>query len=161
MSSNGKRMNKVFSKPFLVSLFFTQNKWHQHGVFIHTLRVLYNVIKDKKFRFIMTALLHDIGKPFVAYKKDEEDIKFDEYSFTDHEEKSYQIIKNWFFISNYTKDMVRYHYLIRDIKKSQKEDMVRYANKIKIWNSLDEYLKKDLDEFLRYDDLGKGKKRRD
>ena len=155
-----KTNNNIFSKPFLVSLFFTQNKWHQHGVLVHTLRVLYNVLKAGDYKFIAAALLHDIGKPFVAFKKDEEDYEFNEYSFTDHEERSYQIIKNWFFISEYTKLIVRYHYLIRDIKKSKEEDLVRYAQKVDIWDSLDDELKEDLAVFLLYDDLGKGKKRR-
>jgi hypothetical protein len=155
-----KTNNKILSKPFLKSLFFTQNKYHQHGVLLHTLRVLYNVLKNKDYRFVAAALLHDIGKPSTAFKKDEEDIEFDEYSFTDHEERSYQIIKNWPFVSDFTKQIVRYHYLIRDIKKSKTEDLVRYAQKRDIWDSLDEKLKDDLGEFLVYDDLGKGKKRR-
>ncbi|QFR49450.1 HD domain-containing protein [Sulfurimonas lithotrophica] len=154
------RYNSFFSVPFLKSLFFTQNKWHQHGVFIHTMRVLYYVLKRGHYKFIAAAVLHDIGKPFTAFVKDEEDLKFNEYSFTDHEETSYQIIKNWFFISEYTKNMVRYHYLIRDIKKSKKEDLKRYAKKIDIWNTLDDDFKDDLAEFLICDDLGKGKKRR-
>jgi len=153
--------NKILSKPFLESLFFTQNKWHQHGVLLHTLRVLYNVIKYKEYKFIPAAILHDIGKPFVAHVKDEEDEEFGEYSFTDHEEVSHQIIKNWSFVSEYTKNVVRYHYLIRDIKKSKKEDLVRYAQKREIWDSLDDEFKKDLEKFLVYDDLGKGKKRRE
>jgi predicted HD phosphohydrolase len=152
--------NSFFSKPFLISLFFKQNKWHQHGVLLHTLRVLYHVVKAGDYKFITTALLHDIGKPSVAFKKDEEDFEFDEYSFSDHEERSYQIIKDWFFLSQYTKQMVRYHYLIRDIKKSKEEDLQRYAQKREIWDSLDGDLKKDLERFLIYDDLGKGKKRR-
>jgi len=152
--------NSFFSKPFLKSLFFVQNKWHQHGVFIHTLRVLYHTIKRGEYRFIAAALLHDIGKPFTAFVKDEEDREFDEYSFTDHEERSYQIIKNWPFISSYTKNMVRYHYLIRDIEKSKKEDLIRYAKKMDIWETLDDEFKEDLAEFLICDDLGKGRKRR-
>jgi len=155
-----KTNNSIFSKPFLVSLFFTQNKWHQHGVLLHTLRVTYYIVKNRDFKFFMAGLLHDIGKPFVAYKKDEEDFEFDEYSFTDHEERSYQIIKNWSFISEYTKKIVRYHYLIRDIRKSKKEDLVRYAEKSEIWDSLEDDIKEDLAKFLVYDDLGKGKKRR-
>ncbi len=155
-----KTNNKIYSKPFLVSLFFTQNKWHQHGVLIHTLRVTYHIVKNRDFKFFMAGLLHDIGKPFVAYKKDKEDFEFDEYSFTDHEEKSYQIIKNWSFISEYTKNIVRYHYLIRDIRKSKKEDLARYAEKSDIWDSLEDDIKEDLATFLIYDDLGKGKKRR-
>ena len=153
--------NNFFSKPYLESLFFVQNKWHQHGVLLHTLRVVYYTFIDREFKMLSTALLHDIGKPSTAFVKDDEDIEFDEYSFTDHEERSYQIIKNWFFISEYTKNIVRYHYLIRDIKKSKKEDLERYAQKQTIWDSLTEEIKDDLTRFLKYDDLGKGKKRRD
>jgi len=152
--------NKILSKPFLDSLFFTQNKWHQHGVLVHTLRVTYEALKAGDWKFFAAGLLHDIGKPFTAFKKDEEDYEFDEWSFTDHEERSYQIIKNWPFISDYTKQIVRYHYLIRDIKKSKSEDYERYLEKKAIWDSLDEQMHKDLERFLLYDDRGKGKKRR-
>ncbi|MEA1892733.1 MAG: HD domain-containing protein [Campylobacterota bacterium] len=152
--------NSIFSKAFLKSLFFTQNKWHQHGVFVHTLRVTYYALKSKDYKLISAALLHDIGKPFVAFTKDEEDREFNEYSFTDHEEVSYQIIKNYTFISEYTKNIVRYHYLIRDIKKSKTEDYARYKIKKVIWDNLGDEMKKDLERFLRYDDAGKGKKRR-
>ncbi len=152
--------NKFYSKPFLKSLFFTQNKWHQHGVFIHTLRVVYYALKAGDTKFFAAALLHDIGKPSTAFVKDEEDREFNEYSFTDHEERSYQIIKNWNFISEYTKNIVRYHYLIRDIKKSKKEELKRYADKQSIWDSLDEEMQEDLRKFLIYDDAAKGKKRR-
>ena len=137
-----------------------QNKWHQHGVFIHTLRVTYCALKARDFKLFAACILHDIGKPSTAYIKDDEDIEFGEYSFTDHEERSYQIIKNWGFISQYTKEIVRYHYLIRDIKKSKKEDLPRYAKKQEIWESIDLEMQKDLARFLVYDDLGKGKKRR-
>ncbi len=152
--------NSFFSKPFLKSLFFTQNKWHQHGVLVHTLRVTYYALKHGDIKFFWACILHDIGKPPTAYIKDEEDIEFGEYSFTDHEERSYQIIKNWSFISEYTKQIVRYHYLIRDIKKSKKEDAERYIIKQKIWDSLDQSIKDDLKIFIKYDDLGKGRKKR-
>jgi len=117
-------------------------------------------MKNGDFKFFMASLLHDVGKPSTAFKKDAEDIEFDEYSFTDHEERSYQMIKNLPFISQYTKNIVRYHYLIRDIKKSKTEDIKRYNDKIKIWNSLSDEMHEDLRRFLIYDDLGKGKKRR-
>ena len=152
--------NKILSKPFLDSLFFTQNKWHQHGVLVHTLRVTYEALKAGDWKFFAAGLLHDIGKPFTAFKKDAEDYEFNEWSFTDHEERSYQIIKNWPFISDYTKQIVRYHYLIRDIKKSKTEDYERYLEKKAIWDSLDAQMHKDLERFLLYDDRGKGKKRR-
>ena len=152
--------NKIFSKPFLDSLFFTQNKWHQHGVLVHTLRVTYEALKAGDWKFFAAGLLHDIGKPFTAFKKDAEDYEYDEWSFTDHEERSYQIIKNWTFISDYTKQIVRYHYLIRDIKKSKTEDYERYLEKKAIWDSLDASMHRDLERFLVYDDRGKGKKRR-
>ena len=152
--------NKIYSFAFLDSLFFTQNNWHQHGVFFHTMRVTYYALKAGEFKFFAAALLHDVGKPFSAFKKDAEDYEFKEWSFTDHEERSYQIIKNWFFISEYTKKIVRYHYLIRDIKKSKKEDMARHLQKKAIWDGLSDDLKDDLHRFLVYDDEGKGKKSR-
>jgi hypothetical protein len=167
VSSDGKGAfmneikNKIFSKPFLDSLFFTQNKWHKHGVLVHTLRVVYQIVKHGEFKMLAAGFLHDVGKPFVAFKKDDEDWEFNEWSFTDHEERSYEIIKNWPFVSEYTKQLVRYHYLIRDIKKSKKEDLERYTKKLPIWENLDEELQNDLTRFLKYDDLGKGKKRRD
>lgn len=166
MSSNGqgKYMNEVnnpfFSKPFLESLFFVQNRWHQHGVLVHTLRVTYYALKAEGLKFFAAGLLHDIGKPSTAFVKDDEDREYGEYSFTDHEERSYQIIKNWPFISEYTKNIVRYHYLIRDIKKSKTENPSRYKEKKAIWDKLDEVTKEDLASFLLYDDKGKGKKRR-
>ena len=152
--------NSFLSVPFLRSRFGMQNKWHQHGVLIHTLRVVYYTLKAGQFKMFMTALLHDVGKPSTAFIKDEEDVTYGEYSFTDHEEKSYQIIKNWPFISTYTKNMVRYHYLIRDIKKSATENLQRYEKKKKIWDSLDAEVHEDLKIFLVFDDLGKGMKRR-
>lgn len=155
-----KTKNKILSYPFLHSLFLMQNEWHQHGVLVHTLRVTYYALKAGDYKFFAAGLLHDIGKPFTAYKKDKEDYEFNEWSFTDHEERSYQIIKDWPFISEYTKKIVRYHYLIRDIKKSKKEDLQRYAQKKEIWDSLDASMQEDLRKFLHYDDLGKGKKRR-
>ena len=152
--------NPVLSKPFLRSLFWVQNKWHRHGVFVHTLRVFYYVLKAGDYKLLGAALLHDFGKPYTAHVKDEEDEQFGEYSFTDHEERSYQIVKNWTFISDYTKNMVRYHYLIRDLNKSKTEDLERYALKKPIWDSLNESEREDLKRFLIYDDRGKGKKRR-
>ena len=79
--------NKIYSKPFLKSLFLVQNKYHQHGVLFHTLRVVWNALKAKEYKMLPAAFLHDIGKPVVAHKKDEEDIEYGEYSFTDYEEK--------------------------------------------------------------------------
>ena len=150
-------LKKIFTKAFIISLFWKQNGHHKHGVFLHTLRVTYNVIKFKEFRMIPAALLHDVGKPFVAYQK-EEDIAVGEYSFTDHEEKSYQIIKDWPFVSEYTKLLVRYHYLIRDISKHKTKDPQRAAKKQTILDSLSVEMHEDLKRFLKYDDLGKGKK---
>lgn len=160
MHSRSDIYNKIWSKAFLSSLFVVQNKWHQHGVFFHTLRVTYYCIKAGEFRMIGAGLLHDVGKPFTAFKKDKEDDEFGEWSFTDHEERSYEIIKEWPFVSEYTKKLVRYHYLIRDIKKSKKENLKRYAQKSAIWETLDEEMQADLHRFLSYDDAGKGKKRR-
>ncbi|MBN2816408.1 MAG: HD domain-containing protein [Campylobacterales bacterium] len=160
MHSSSDIHNKIFSKPFLSSLFIVQNKWHQHGVFVHTLRVMFCIAKAGDYRMLAAGLLHDFGKPSTALKKDAEDYEFHEWSFTDHEERSYDIIKNWPFVSEYTKKLVRYHYLIRDIRKSKKENLERYAKKQAIWETLDDEFKADLEIFLAHDDAGKGKKRR-
>ncbi len=152
--------NSFFSKPYLKSLFLVQNKWHQHGVLVHTCRVVYYTLKAAQFKMLVAAIFHDIGKPSTAFVKDDEDREFNEYSFTDHEERSYQIIKNWFFLNTYTKEMVRYHYLIRDIKKSYDEDRPRYEKKKKIWDTLSSQMHADLAIFLSFDDMGKGNKRR-
>ena len=146
------------SKPFLKTLFWKQNGHHQHGVLMHTLRVVYHTLRNKDYKMLSAAFLHDIGKPVVAYQKDE-DILLGEYSFTDHEEKSYEMIKDWRFVSDYTKTIVRYHYLIRDRHKHKTKDPVRYAKKTEIWESLSYETQYELKQFLKYDDLGKGKRK--
>ncbi len=150
--------NTIFSKPFLKTLFWKQNAHHRHGVLVHTLRVTYYAFRDKNYRMIPAALLHDIGKPVVAYQK-EEDIPVGEYSFTDHEEKSFEMIKEWRFVSDYTKTIVRYHYLIRDRYKHKTKDPVRYAEKTETWERLSSEIQDDLERFLKYDDLGKGNRK--
>ena len=146
------RITKI--KFFLITLFWKQNKWHKHSILVHTLKVLFFVLKHKDYKFILPALLHDVGKPFVVYQ-DEEDLILKTYSFTDHEEKSYQIIKNW-KLSEWTKLIIRYHYLIRDIDNSLKKGKLdRHKEKLEIWNSLSEDMKKDLEIFIKYDDLSK------
>ncbi|NOX15196.1 MAG: HD domain-containing protein [Epsilonproteobacteria bacterium] len=148
--------NSIFSKPFLKTLFWKQNSHHRHGVLVHTLRVVYYILKRRRFKMVLAGLLHDIGKPFVAYQK-EEDIALGEYSFTDHEEMSYLIIKDWKFVSNYTKKLVRYHYLIRDIKKHEIKDPKRSKEKSEIWDGLSQAMRHDLRVFLLCDDAAKGK----
>jgi len=147
--------NKLTSKVFWETLILKQNKWHRHGVFIHTLKVVYQVLKAKDYKFTATAFFHDLGKPITAYR-DKEDLITGEYSFTDHEEKSYQIVKNWPFLSDWSKDMIRYHYLIRDRKNSKKRgDFKRLTRLEESWNKLSPEFIKDLEQFLIYDDKGK------
>lgn len=142
-------------KNILITTFIKQNKWHSSSVLGHTLKVVYQTIKHRDYKYILPALLHDIGKPFTAYQKPE-DIETGEYSFTDHEEKSYDMIKNCPFISDWTKEIVRWHYLIRDIKKCKERNQIeRYNEKKEIWDSLSQEMKKDLGKFLKYDDIGK------
>jgi HD superfamily phosphohydrolase len=151
-----QKQNTIRSKAFWHSLLWKQNGYHQHGVLLHTLRVTYHVLKHKEYKMFPAALLHDIGKPFVAYQKPEDVIR-KEYSFTDHEECSYQLIKNWSFVSTYTKELVRWHYLIRDISKHKTKDPKRHKEKKAIWENLSQEMQQDLQRFLKYDDLGKGR----
>ncbi len=147
--------NSIFSKIFWITLLFKQNKYHKYGVLIHTLKVVFGVLKERDFRFLAAALLHDIGKPFVAYQ-DKEDILVDEYSFTDHEERSYQMVKNWFFLSDWTKNVIRYHYIIRDIQNSKRKGLLDRLERLEIaYATLDAMFIKDLEKFLIYDDYGK------
>lgn len=148
---------KRFNLRFLNSLIWRQNRHHKHGVIVHTLKVVYYLLKFKQFKMLAAGLLHDIGKPFVAFQ-DESDLKKDSisYSFVNHEEASYQIIKNWKFISDYTKDIVRYHYIIRDMNLSLKKDKIeRYRRLKRIWDCIPNDIRNDLVEFLKCDDLGK------
>jgi len=147
--------NKITSRLFLETLFIKQNKWHKYGVLLHTLKVVFAVLKAKDYKFIASALFHDIGKPNVAYR-DKEDILTGEYSFTDHEEKSYQIVKNWFFLSDWTKQIIRYHYIIRDLKNSKRKGLLDRLGRLeKAWATLDGEFIKELEVFLIYDDYGK------
>lgn len=151
-------------KKFIITLFFKQNKHHKHSVLIHTLKVFWFSLYSGRTKFCTAALLHDIGKPFVAIK-DEDDYG---YSFTNHEEKSYQIIKNWPFISEYTKNVVRYHYLIRRIekdseklkrgKKASNGDLITKEGvdeMIKTYSNFSREFKIDLKIFQKLDDKAK------
>ncbi len=149
------KLRKIFRPYFFISLIYKQNKWHKHGVFVHTLKVVYYTIKSKRYDMIVAAILHDIGKPIVAYKDDEDQFT-GELSFTNHEEISYQLIKNIPIISQYTKNLVRYHYLIRGIKNAKKKKQInKYRRLQRIYNKLDSKFISDLKLFLTFDDLGK------
>ena len=151
-------------KYFFITVFWKQNKYHKHSVLIHTLLVFWYSILANKPKFYLAALPHDIGKPFVATK----DIDEYGYSFTNHEEKSYQIIKKIPFISNYTKNIVRYHYLRRRIvkdteklkngKNSSNGDPITLEtihNMNHIYNSFSKDFQKDLRLFMKLDDKAK------
>ena len=89
-------LTENYRKPFKffwITLLFRQNNYHRYGVLLHTLKVFYAVLKAKDYKFVAASLLHDIGKPFVAYQKPS-DIAQGIYSFTAHEQKSYEIIKS-------------------------------------------------------------------
>ena len=74
---------------------------------MHTLALVYHAIRAKEYKMITAGLLHDIGKPLVAYQ-DEKDKLTGEYSFTNHEEISYQLITNIPFISVIVSDWLRF-----------------------------------------------------
>lgn len=150
-------MNTIIDKNFWKSLLYRQNNYHRYGVFRHTMMVAYHLLKAKEYRLLPASILHDLGKPFTA-KPDAKDIERGrgEMSFTNHEEISYQIIKNWSFVSYYTKEIVRYHYLIRGMSKArQKGELPKHKRLQRIWNGLSDEMKKDLALFLKADDLAK------
>jgi len=108
---------------------------------------------------VLAGLLHDIAKPHSAHQ-DKEDIITGEYSFTNHEAMGYHIIKNW-YISDRTKLLVRYHYLIRGMDLSKKRNKIsKYNRQKRIWDSLNNKMQEDLKIFQKCDDLGKIKRKR-
>jgi len=147
-------MNKITSKAFLRTLFVTQNRWHKHSVLGHVFKVIFYTLRYRP-RLFLVALLHDIGKPFVAHK-DSDDLQrdYESWSFTNHEELSYMIIKNW-FIPERTKILIRYHYLIRGMQKALIKDPPKFRRLRRIWEKLPEDIKDDLYTFKALDDKGK------
>lgn len=147
-------LKRILKKEFFITLFIKQNKWHKFGVLLHTLAVVFHTFKAKKYKMIPAAFLHDIGKPYVAFQ-DENDKITNEYSFYNHEEISYHIIKNY-RVCEYTKKLVRYHYLLRGMQKAQeKNHLGRYFRMKRSFDSLDEDFICDLKLFMKFDDLGK------
>lgn len=147
---------KRLDKAFFVTMFIKQNKHHAHSVLGHTVKVTWELIKKGRWDLVPAGILHDIAKPLSAYQdaRDiEEGLGF--YSFTNHEVFGYHMIKNW-PISDYTKNIVRYHYLIRGMHKARLRDNQPKLRRLKrIWNKLDDDFKDDLAAFMVADDLGK------
>ncbi len=150
-------MNKIYNKYFWKSLLYRQNDHHRYGVFRHTVMVLVHLLKAKQYKMAAAAILHDFGKPITA-RPDAKDIERGrgELSFTNHEEMSYQMIKNWGFVSDYTKTLVRYHYLIRGMSKAKQKGLdAKYRRLKRIWDGLTPEMRRDLGVFLKADDLAK------
>lgn len=143
-------------ETYLTTLFWKQNSYHQHGIIVHTLRVTWELYKAGHISMVPAGLLHDIGKHLSAHQKPE-DIINNEFSFTDHEEISWLVIKDWPFVSKYTKDLVRWHYLIRRMGKAKQKGLAEYDELKKTWDSFTPEFQEDLAKFLKCDDLGKGK----
>lgn len=142
-------------KAFLTTMFIKQNKYHAHSVIGHTIKVAYELAKKGRWDLVPAGILHDIAKPLSAYQ-DQEDLITGEYSFTNHEVFGYLVIKDCLFISDYTKNIVRYHYIIRGMHKAKlKDDLPKYRRLKRIWNGLSDNFKADLGIFLAADDLGK------
>jgi len=149
------RLNRLFRKEFFITLFIKQNKWHRYSVLGHTLMLVYHAIKAKQYKMITAGFLHDIGKPILAYQG-EKDRLTGQYSFTNHEEVSYQLIKKIPFVSEYTKKLVRYHFLIRGMEISKRKGYEgKYRRMRRIYDGLDEKFVKDLKIFIEFDDRAK------
>jgi len=149
------RLNRIFRKEFFITLFIKQNKWHRYSVLGHTLMLVYYATKAKQYKMITAGFLHDIGKPIVAYQG-ENDKLTGQYSFTHHEEISYQLIKRVPFISDYSKALVRYHFLIRGMEISKRKGYDgRYRRMKRIYDGLEEEFVADLKLFIEFDDRAK------
>ncbi len=156
-----KKGEKAKLLDMFITVFWRQNTWHKHGVLMHTIGVTLSVLKDKDYKMLSAALLHDVGKPSCAIRDEDKDTL--SYSFHFHEEKSYQMIKNIGFISDYTKNLVRWHYLLRGKHKSLQKyhktgdnfHLQEHERQKNIWENLDENFQNDLKKFLIHDDTGK------
>ena len=148
------KLKRVLKKEFYITLFIKQNKWHRYGVLLHTFAVAFHILKAKEYKMLAAAFLHDIGKPYVAYQNEKDKIT-KEFSFHNHEEISYHIIKKW-KVSEYTKNLVRYHYLLRGMQKAQeKNHLGRYNRMKRAFDKLDISFVEELELFMKFDDLGK------
>lgn len=148
------KTKRILKKEFYITLFLKQNKWHRFSVLVHTLAVVIHTFKAKNYKMIPAAFLHDIGKPFSAFQ-DEKDKQTGEYSFHNHEELSYYLIKNW-RVSSYTKNLVRYHYLLRGMQKAKQREQIGKYNRMKrAFDRLDKNFIEDLKLFMKYDDMAK------
>ncbi len=150
---------KRLDKAFFMTMFIKQNKYHAHSVLGHTIKVAYELIRKDRWDLVPAGILHDIAKPLSAHQ-DKEDIEEGQgnYSFTNHEIFGYYLIKDWpeWLVSNYTKDIVRHHYLIRGMSKAKKKgNFAKYRRLRRIWDKLDNDFKADLGVFMAADDLGK------
>ncbi len=148
-------MTRVLRKEFFITLFIKQNQWHKHSVLVHTLKLAYLAYKAKRYDYIVPALLHDIAKPLTAIQ-DEQDVIRGTYSFPNHEELGYQIIKDCRFISERTKNLVRYHYLLRGLQKAQqKKQTAKFKRLARQFDKLDTKFIHDLRRFQALDDKAK------
>jgi len=121
----------------------------------HTLMLVYHAIKAKQYKMITAGFLHDIGKPILAYQGENNKLT-GQYSFTNHEEISYQLIKKMPFVSDYTKKLVRYHFLIRGMEISKRKGYEgKYRRMKRIYDGLDEKFVEDLKLFIEFDDRAK------
>ncbi|MCD6435191.1 MAG: HD domain-containing protein [Clostridiales bacterium] len=152
-------MGKRYGFNFWKSLLYHQNKHHAHGVFIHTLKVVYHLGKKGRWDLVPAGVLHDIAKPLTA-QPDQDDI--DEglggLSFEHHEFFGWYLIRNWptWLVSDYTKNVVRYHYLIRGMTKAKiKGNYAKYRRLRRIWDKLSPEFQEDLGAFMLADDRGK------
>lgn len=148
-------IKRILRREFFITAFIKQNKWHKFSTIGHTAKLVKLAYKSKNYKMIPACILHDIAKPLCAFQ-DEKDKINDSYSFTNHEELGYQIIKDWSFVSDYTKDLVRYHYLIRGMQKAKEKGKIGKYNRMKRqYDKLDSTMIKDLKIFLALDDGAK------
>ena len=126
IKNNEKEIFKIVPELFACKNFNQNNIWHIYDVYEHILHVIDGVPNNIILR--MSALFHDVGKPFV-YKEDENGIGH----FYGHWNKSKEIFDtfaNKYNIDESTKNTISNLILYHDINidKLPEEELIRLVN---------------------------------
>ena len=55
------KTNTLFTKSFFKTLLWKQNKYHRHGVFLHTMRVVYYALINGDLKMLLNIIIPGNG----------------------------------------------------------------------------------------------------